>query len=749
MGRIRARPRMRWRPEDRLQLIRLIFVAFCVASLLVLVVVSVVVSGERRTVALAGAALMPPLVWKWIAEFRRRPTSLAFDVAEWGALVATAVGVGNALAILILLYARISTRALDVGTGRVAVLAGGYAAAFLAAIAVTSPDWGLTPANALYALLVSGFALAPPVMHLLADTMTRLKASMAAERRAQQALLAASEENFQQVFERNPQALWLHDADSGQVLAANAAAMKQYGFTREEFLALRAEDLIVEGGPVGGGQHRTKDGGIIEVQTDTGSVVFQHRRSTMVLARDVGEQRRLQQRLEHNALHDPLTGLANQVLLRRSVRASLDRARIDPRNTPAVLVLDLEGFKFVNDSLGHAAGDQVIAIAAARIARCIKGRDMAARLGGDEFSVLLDMTDDGGHAPDVARRIIDEIQQPIHLSGRKLTISACCGVATYDESRTPEQMLSDADIAVYAAKSQGPGSVALFHTELRTALMDRIQLEQDLTTAIANDQLLVAYQPQVDLETGRAVAVEALVRWAHPERGAIPPDTFITLAEQMGIIPSIDEWVLRTALSTLRMWSATPGLEGLRVSVNLSGHDLGREDLVDVVRCALTDSGVEPWRLELELTETAAVAQPVTAILRLRELRALGVRLAIDDFGTGFSMLSTLRDLPVDRLKIDRSFVMGIDGDDDARAIVQSTIAMGHSLGLDLCAEGVETDGGAAVLRELGCDTAQGYLFSRPLSDSATLDWLRGRAAAPPQLTVMPSPAPERIARVR
>jgi EAL domain-containing protein (putative c-di-GMP-specific phosphodiesterase class I) len=268
-------------------------------------------------------------------------------------------------------------------------------------------------------------------------------------------------------------------------------------------------------------------------------------------------------------------------------------------------------------------------------------------------------------------------------------------------------------------------------------LLDRITLQKELATAVSDGQLTVLYQPQLDVESGRVVAVEALVRWMHPTRGTIPPDTFIPVAEQSGLITAVDTWVLRTACKTLRGWF-DDGLPPMRVAVNLSGRDLERDDLIDTVKQTLHDNMLEPWRLELELTETVAMDQADIATARLQELRTLGVRIAIDDFGTGFSMFSRLRELPVDRLKIDRSFVSDLGRDDDARTIVGSTIAMGHALGLDLVAEGVEDVETAEVLRTLQCDGAQGFYFARPLTAAQLSAWVRSRSD---QLAVAAAPS--------
>ncbi len=367
--------------------------------------------------------------------------------------------------------------------------------------------------------------------------------------------------------------------------------------------------------------------------------------------------------------------------------------------------------------------------------------DTAARLGGDEFAVVLDEVGDLDEAVAVARRLIDVLREPYPMGSRTVSISACAGIAVAgDPGTTVAGLLSDADIAMYVAKARGTGSLAVFTPEDRAAQVDRMRLEEDLVHALGRGQLSVVYQPQLDLGSNRVTAVEALARWTHPTRGAVPPDVFIPIAEQIGLVTEIDAFVLRTVCQALERWGET-GLQSLRVAVNLSGRDLDSEDLVGIVRRTLVDCRLDPWLLELELTEGVAVSRPEAAVLRLQELRALGVRVAIDDFGVGYSMFSRLRELPIDRIKIDRSFVRDLDSDDDTAAIVGSTIAMGHALGLTLTAEGVETAVVLARLRDLGCDSAQGYHICHPLPEEQLLSWLEtsGWAGAPPWQEAAPA----------
>ena len=615
-------------------------------------------------------------------------------------------------------------------------------------------QWILLLSSLLSALMLAGLlaaiaadgrataALAIPLLAgLVGGALAQLRLATERERVLRR---VESDAHFRGLFEANPQPMWLYDVETLAIVAVNDAAVRHYGFGRTEFLGMTVTDLDAGNGPVpGDGQapvradaastdgdhrHRLRDGRIIDVETASSRLEFQGRSVVLVLARDVTEQRELHRRLEHQAFHDSLTGLPNRARLDEHARRRLDPTAADSRTRLAMLVFDLDGFKVVNDTLGHAFGDRVIAEVGARLRANLRPGDTASRLGGDEFAILLGRTTSTDEAIAVARRVIAAIELPVVIDGRRVGITASVGIAfPRPEHRSLEDLLSDADVAMYVAKTQGTGSCVVFESGYRDALMDRLSLQEDLASALTSDQLSVEYQPQLDLRSGRVVAVEALVRWHLPARGLVPPDVFIPLAEQLGLVSAIDEMVLRTACHQLRIWCDDSDWS-LRMAVNLSGRDLDRPEWAAMVRTTLLEYMLDPWQLELELTESVAVSQPEATVARLQELRAMGVRIAIDDFGTGYSMLTRLRHLPADRLKIDRSFVTDVGTDDDARTIVGSTITMGHALGLDLVAEGVETARTAAVLGELGCDYAQGYHFSRPLPAAQMTEWLHRHA---------------------
>ncbi|MEW6583925.1 MAG: EAL domain-containing protein, partial [Actinomycetota bacterium] len=417
--------------------------------------------------------------------------------------------------------------------------------------------------------------------------------------------------------------------------------------------------------------------------------------------------------LEHHAFHDPLTGLANRALLRD--RGDLELARMGRTSGAlAALFIDLDDFKTVNDSLGHAAGDQLLIEVADRVRGVLRPSDTAARLGGDEFVVLLADTDEDG-AVAVAERVLDALRPPVALLGRQIYVHASVGIAVAAEpSRGPDGLLSDADIAMYMAKSEGKGGLRVFHPGMRDTVVSRLELKADLERALEGDEFTLAYQPIVDLATRRVTGVEVLLRWHHPERGVIGPADFIPLAEETGWIVPIGRWVLAEAMRQVRMWqSSVPGASGLVLNVNLSPRQLQQRGLAEELAFELERVGLDPASLVIELTEGALMQELDLAAQLLRAIRGLGVRIAVDDFGTGHSSLGRLRGLPIDIVKIDRSFVGGIDtlgGASLARAIVE----LAERLGLEVVAEGVEREAQVASLLSFGCTRAQGFLFAHP-----------------------------------
>jgi diguanylate cyclase (GGDEF)-like protein len=429
--------------------------------------------------------------------------------------------------------------------------------------------------------------------------------------------------------------------------------------------------------------------------------------------------------LAHQALHDALTGLPNRALL----LDRLDQALAQSERTGsavAVLFLDLDRFKLVNDSRGHAAGDQLLVRVAERLRQVVRPADTVARFGGDEFVVICQDAGVVGHAMHVADRVADAFRSPFPLGADDMFLNVSIGIATSDGRTSPAELLRNADAAMYQAKELGRGRCEFFDETMRTEAAARLDLQTALHWAITRQEMQVYYQPVVNLRTGVPVGVEALARWAHPTKGIVGPADFVKLAEEAGLIVPIDVSVLQQATMQCARWPAGPSGIALNVSANLSIHHLRHPDLLDHVRSVLDRSGLDPSSLCLELTESVLLEDVDRHMRTLLELRALGVRLAIDDFGTGFSSLTYLKRFPVDAVKIDRSFVAGLGTDVSDTAIVRSVIDLAHALSLQVVAEGVEQPEQLDALQSLGCDVAQGYLFAPPLPTEDLLPWLAG-----------------------
>jgi diguanylate cyclase (GGDEF)-like protein/PAS domain S-box-containing protein len=442
--------------------------------------------------------------------------------------------------------------------------------------------------------------------------------------------------------------------------------------------------------------------------------------------RDIQERKTLEKQLTHQAFHDPLTNLANRALLSDRVGHAQARSQRDGRPC-AVLLLDLDDFKDINDTLGHGAGDQVLMEIARRLHGCIRAGDTAARLGGDEFALLLEDTPDAAAAREVAARISAALRDPILVDGKEVFLSASCGVAIGVPGQPEEELLRNADVALYHAKEKGKGLCEVFEPGMRAAVMQRLELEADLHRAVERSEFLLHYQPIVDLQSHRIVGAEALVRWRHPQRGTLAPGEFIALAEETGLIVPLGRWVLEEACRTI----AAHGGSDIHVSVNLSARQLQEADLVDVVAAALRDAGLRPNRLVLEVTESLIMVDPRTMIPRMRALRDLGVRIAIDDFGTGYSSLAYLQNLPVDILKIDRSFIHGPALAPGLSPLARGIVDLGRAMRLVMVAEGIELAEQADALKISGCELGQGYYLARPMEASAFERLLQSTSTLP------------------
>ncbi len=432
----------------------------------------------------------------------------------------------------------------------------------------------------------------------------------------------------------------------------------------------------------------------------------------------IGRQR-VEERLSHVAQFDGITGLPNRTLFHDRLVQAMARAR-RRKSALALIFLDLDGFKEINDTLGHKAGDRLLRAVGARLKHSLREGDTVARLGGDEFTVILEDLHDRDEATSVAHKVLGALAKPLALEKQQFAVTASAGLTVYPEdSRNIETLLKNADTAMYYAKDKGKNNLQSYTPQMTTLKRERVTLENQLRRALEGNELFLHYQPQIDLQRGGIVGVEALARWQHPELGVVPPGRFIPLAEKTGLIVPIGRWALGTACAQGIAWQerAPP----LRIGVNVSARQF-RGDLFQTVSAALTASGLEPQWLELELTESLLMEDPETARATLLKLKGLGVNIAIDDFGSGYSSLSYLRHFPIDRLKIDQTFIRDLTTSPDDAAIARAIIALGHNMNIRVVAEGVETVEQLAFLRDNGCDVIQGYFFSEPVSADDCLE---------------------------
>ena len=464
---------------------------------------------------------------------------------------------------------------------------------------------------------------------------------------------------------------------------------------------------------------RHRDGRWLTIETVGTNLLHEPTvRGIVVNARDVSDRKALEAQLTHQAFHDPLTGLANRALFFDRVMHALERGQRD-QEFLAVLFLDLDNFKTVNDSLGHAAGDRLLVAAAVRLAASVRASDTVARLGGDEFAVLIEDAA-GDLATNAAARVTSALREPFNVEGKEVYVTASLGIAIAEAGVTGSELMRNADMAMYTAKARGKGRAERFESHMHRDALDRLELEGDLRHALERDELYLLYQPIVSLRTGAVSGMEALVRWNHPQRGTLYPLQFIPLAEETGLIMRLGEWILNEACRQSTAWHAQwRAREPLTVTVNVSGQQLQHPEVVDAVRHTLVRSGLTPHSLVLEITESVLMQHTETMLERLTELKKVGVRLAIDDFGTGYSSLSYLQRFPIDILKIAKPFVDDVGSDGGHPALARAIIALGETLSLRTIAEGIEQHEQWQGLRALGCELGQGFYFARPLTADA------------------------------
>ena len=469
---------------------------------------------------------------------------------------------------------------------------------------------------------------------------------------------------------------------------------------------------------------------IAPVRDDDGVV-----RHFVGIQNDVTDSKRYQDELEHQSTHDMLTNLPNRNLLKDRIAQGISYANRYKQTLMAVAFIDLDNFKFINDSLGHQAGDQVLKMVSARLNKCLRSSDTAARMGGDEFVLILfedpdDINTAAASIIAILQRCIVEIALPYRIGTHEFFITCSIGYALVPEDGdTVEVLLKNADMALYRAKGHGRNNIQRYIPELNEKVIQRLALDNDLRRALENDEFFLCYQPQIALNSRRIIGMEALIRWQHPQRGLISPAEFIPIAEEVGLIVPIGNWVLRTACAQAKAWQDA-GLPPIKLSVNLSARQFMQPDLAVSIRLILAQTGFSAAHLELELTESLIMHNAELFIATLRSLKEVGIELAIDDFGTGFSSLSYLKRFPIDRLKIDQSFIRDIVTDTDSAAISQAVITLGHSMGLKVIAEGVETSEQMDFLQTNRCDEIQGFYYSKPLPVEEFQKFQRAHAAS-------------------
>jgi diguanylate cyclase (GGDEF)-like protein/PAS domain S-box-containing protein len=546
------------------------------------------------------------------------------------------------------------------------------------------------------------------------------------------------ESSFRLLFDGNPVPMLVYSRESQRILGVNDAAVQHYGYTRAQFLSMSLRhihdcDSYEQLESVGGvlseqqigrtWQHLKADGSRIDVAIFARALVHEKTSAGLVAAIDITERKRAEAHVAHMAHHDGLTGLPNRVLLRLRMEEALARLRRTGKGV-AMLCIDLDNFKSVNDTLGHPCGDHLLQRIAERIRGMIRDEDTAARLGGDEFAILQANIAEPAEVVALARRFLAEIGEPFDVMGHQVLIGASVGIALAPgDGDDADRVLKNADLALYRAKADGKGTFRFFEAEMDARAQTRRRLEMDLRKAMLAGALEVHYQPLVQLESGKVSALEALLRWPHPERGFVPPSEFIPIAEETGLIVSLGAHVLTQACSDACKWP-----EHVKVAVNLSPVQFRTGNLFVAVKQALEQTGLSPKRLELEITETLLLEKADYVLATLHALRALGVGISMDDFGTGYSSLSYLRSFPFDKIKIDRSFVHDLGSNAEGQAIVGAILSLGSNLGITITAEGVETDAELACLQAAGCHEGQGYLFSKAQPQAEILKFLAKEA---------------------
>jgi diguanylate cyclase (GGDEF)-like protein/PAS domain S-box-containing protein len=666
------------------------------------------------------------------AWFRRRPgvVSLHARVAAQTACVGSTIyvtGWGPALTLMYAFMAQENAARTGATTWRITALWSvlSIAAGQLAIVHGWAP-------SLLDERLVHGLAV---VSALGVVMVIRMAGAVTAEKERAEASMRHSEERFRSLVQNSSDLTFIVDPE-GRISYVSEASRRLLGAAPKDLVGIESATLVhpsdldllrsrlrVEFADADVARPievrlRTADGGWNHFEVVLANLVDRPAVGGIVVnARDITERKRAEAALEHQALHDSLTELPNRVLFLDRLEQAIARTERHPSVAPAVIFMDLDRFKLVNDGLGHEAGDELLAAVATRLRAALRPSDTVARFGGDEFVLLCEGVATTGTAEAIGARVLSCFDEPFELAGEQFQVSASVGIALFERAATAGELLRHADEAMYRAKAMGRGCYQIFDATAREEALLRMHTETALRRALDANELRLHYQPIFDLATMRPSGVEALLRWEHPTGGLLGPSAFMAVAEESGLIVPIGEWALREACRQVRDWNSMRAPEdALSLSVNLSARQLTEPGVVAMVRDVLAEECVDTQRLRLalEVTETSMLRDPETAAARLAELRALGVEFAIDDFGTGYSSLNYLRQFPVSIVKIDRGFVAGLGSSPEDEAIVRAIVQLGRTLGLSVIAEGVETEAQLARLKEIGCDQAQGFLLAFP-----------------------------------
>lgn len=550
--------------------------------------------------------------------------------------------------------------------------------------------------------------------------------------------LRESERRYRNLFEASPIAMWIYDPHSLGLLAVNKQAIDQYGYSADEFAAMKLTDVRPQDDiprmlkrmsertatfeDHGIWKHRRKDGALLDVHVTSSDIEWGGRPARLALLRDVTEKKEAEDRLAFLAHFDTLTGLPNRVLLLDRLNQSIAGASRNNKLV-AVLFMDLDEFKQINDCLGHTSGDEVLREVAGRLRAGLRDGDTLCRYSGDEFILVLNDVAALDDVAAFATRVLADLAVPFAIDGREVSTTASIGISVYpNDGKDMDTLVRQADVAMYQAKTEGRNAFRFYQPAMQASVSLRMSVQNDLRRAIERNEFVLHYQPILELRTGKTVAAEALVRWQHPDRGLLAPGEFVAIAEETGLIVPIGKWVLEQACQDLADWKKTAQAE-IDICVNVAPRQFRRFELIDEVALALVTAGIEPKRLRLEITEGLLIDNDLQALDIMTKLKSTGVRIELDDFGTGYSSLGRIGAFPIDGLKIDRSFVGKIGHDEHSRLVARAIISLAQSLGLGIIAEGIETVDQVTLLTEFGCTLGQGHFFSPPVNAHDFSNW--------------------------